>query len=121
MRDFNKACENLRCSECCGIISFPAGLVDQYRDRFQQRPEKEIRKGGFVALITLDRKCIFLSPDCRCVIYEDRPGVCRMYGISRFQPCPYLNAEGKRRKREETRKIKRLIREEIREEAAFLS
>jgi hypothetical protein len=39
-----------------------------------------------------------------------------MYGISRLQPCPYLTNEGKRRTREDTRNVRRLIRQAIRDE-----
>ena len=116
MRDFNTACAARKCTECCGIISFPAGLVSRYRDRFQQQPVKEIWKDGFAALITGDRRCVFLSAAGRCAIYEDRPGACVMYGISRLQPCPYLTNEGKRRTREDTRNVRRLIRQAIRDE-----
>ena len=115
MRDFNAACAARKCTECCGIISFPADLVTRYRDRFQQQPVKEIWKAGQAALITADRKCIFLSPAGRCAIYEDRPVPCVMYGISRHQPCPYLTSEGKRRTREDTRRVRDAIREEIKE------
>ncbi len=115
MRDFNSACAARKCTECCGIISFPAELIDQYRDRFQQQPVKEIWKAGQAALITADRRCIFLSPAGRYAIYEDRPGVCIMYGISRLQPCPYLTTEGKRRTREDIRRVRILIRDAIRE------
>jgi Fe-S-cluster containining protein len=116
MQDFNTACAARKCTECCGIISFPAELVTRYRDRFQQQPVKEIWKDGFAALITGDRRCVFLSAAGRCAIYEARPGVCIMYGISRHQPCPYLTHEGKRRTREDTRRVRNLIRDAVREE-----
>lgn len=43
-----------------------------------------------------------------------------MYGISALQPCPYLTSEGKRRNREETKRIKYLIKQEIKAETSAL-
>lgn len=39
--------------------------------------------------IRADLTCNHLSDDKRCEIYEDRPMICRVYGMTRALPCPF--------------------------------
>ena len=41
-------------------------------------------------------KCGFLV-DGGCAIYEDRPDICRKYGIIKELPCPFLRQDGTKR------------------------
>lgn len=110
---FREQCARRKCGECCGIIRLPETLVTRHREAYQQEPEKEIRRDGKIIVVTRDLRCVFLTGNGECAVYEDRPGVCRMYGETLQQPCPYLTKDGKHRHREDTRRIKRLIRDEI--------
>ena len=34
-------------------------------------------------------RCVFLNDDRRCVAYDQRPMICRVYGMSRGLPCAH--------------------------------
>lgn len=44
-------------------------------------------RGGFTH--TDDIMCDKLTHDKRCSIYEDRPAICRIYGLTRALKCPH--------------------------------
>lgn len=48
-------------------------------------------------------KCVFLDEMMRCVIYDDRPKVCREYGV--VTKCPYVREDGSLRTAEDTQRI----------------
>ncbi len=37
--------------------------------------------------------CAFLDTNYGCLIYEDRPSICRMYGRKDLMPCRFDNSE----------------------------
>jgi len=48
-------------------------------------------------------KCVFLDENMRCVIYNDRPQVCKEYGVK--TKCPYVDEEGNPRSAVESQDI----------------
>ncbi len=79
------------CGACCGPVPFPRELWAKISGRVVH-PVSAItpfvRETLLVTGETLD--CVFLTPDKRCAIYEDRPEVCRLFGMIPRLPCPKL-------------------------------
>jgi len=48
--------------------------------------------GGHIIVVDADMKCIMLTEDYRCSIYNERPEVCRKFGEDNHPllQCPYL-------------------------------
>ena len=88
------------CGACCGVVPIPAAVVSKNRDKFQRLVISEELIDGDIFLFT-NGYCAFLDENKRCVIYEDRPEVCRFFGTSRKLPCEFIKPDGtKRTKRE---------------------
>ena len=88
-------------ADCCGIFGLDASLVEKHKDKFQVKP-KEIMTivKGKQYVVTDDILCVFLNRKTkRCAIYEDRPEVCRLFGVSKDKKlqCPYFKPSGNRR------------------------
>lgn len=69
-------CQGL-CSESCG----PLIVDDSERERIRKRTGRTLQ---------------LLAPDCpeltilrRCSIYDDRPLICRLWGVVESMPCPW--------------------------------
>lgn len=54
---------------------------------------------------TFDRQCVFLNNEKRCIIYDDRPRICRDFGIRKVM-CPYIKPDGTARSEKETKWLK---------------
>ena len=97
---------------CCGIFQMDKKLVEKHKDKFQVETEKIVEDKNWIALLTKDLGCIFLNRKTKnCMIYEDRPEVCRLYGISkdpRLQ-CPYFKRSGARRSPGSQKKVEKKI------------
>jgi len=70
--------------------------------------EKVIHYGKDVIVEGKHGDCVFLK-NHRCVIYDNRPDVCRKFGVISQLKCPYLRPDGTKRCRQETRRIQREI------------
>ncbi|MBE3092770.1 MAG: YkgJ family cysteine cluster protein [Chloroflexi bacterium] len=87
------------CADCCGIIPLTKELIEK-KDKFQVPVEKEFAtKNEGKVLITKDMLCIFLNRETKkCSIYEDRPIICRRFGVEvddKYQlACPYFKPNG---------------------------
>jgi len=82
-------------SDCCGPVIMPKEIWERNKDK-AQRPLKEffeLDKGACVPA-TEDLKCIFLNAEGKCAIYDDRPQVCKDYGIIPGLPCPWMKPNG---------------------------
>lgn len=96
-------------ADCCGPIPMSGSEIDSLRDKFQQKP---IEMKAFMSkffIITEDGMCIFLTKDKRCAIYDDRPQICRDYGIVPQLPCPFIKPNGRPRSPAMVRRTQRLI------------
>ena len=74
---------------------FPKEIWEKHKDKAQYPVDVAVF-GDEVGVTpsgkpTLD--CVFLSKVRKCLIYEDRPKICREYG-SRKCPCPYFTENG---------------------------
>lgn len=82
---FSESCRKMnqegKCSgSCCGMIPFNRDFL-MNNLKYQQRAFYDLKfLEGYEALpLTDDLKCIFLTPQNKCAIYENRPEVCRKY------------------------------------------
>lgn len=88
--DWKKHCEG--CGECCGIVPLEPSLWEKHKDKVQNLDEVVPFIKGLVVPFTKDIFCVFLDRDTkRCLIYEDRPEVCKLQGTVPQLPCPKLN------------------------------
>lgn len=83
---------------CCGIIPFPKELAMKTQNLAQVKPKQVIENKGELYIITEDMKCVYLNRKTKvCMIYEERPEICRIYGLISACPCPYFKEDGTRR------------------------
>jgi Fe-S-cluster containining protein len=95
------------CGECCG-----EGMLFD-REFFIAHENKAKRaigvvfeyEGDKVYPATADRYCPFMGNDCKCAIYDERPELCRNFGVIEHLSCPYIDKEGNPRTQEETDRI----------------
>jgi uncharacterized phage protein (TIGR01671 family) len=88
--DWKKHCEG--CAECCGIVPLEPSLWEKHKDKAILVDEVIPFLRGLVIPFTKDIFCAFLDRNTkRCLIYEDRPEVCRFQGTVPRLPCPKLN------------------------------
>ena len=86
------------CGECCGIIPFPKELAKKTEHLAQVKPTKVIQNQGNLYILTEDMKCVYLNRETKkCMIYKDRPRICRVYGLIPACPCPYFKITGEKR------------------------
>lgn len=80
---------------CCGIIPFPTKFLEEHKKDFKSSGELQ-ENGEQGVIITPDFLCVFFDRvKHNCAIYEDRPAVCRLYGIDEERlPCPYFRRSG---------------------------
>lgn len=100
-----------RCAgDCCGPQIMDKVLYDKHRDKIK-RPHQFFESGHMVGFITEDQRCVFLDDHSKCMIYEERPKVCRDFGITKhlFLQCPFIRMDGTLRPREERRELKKQI------------
>ncbi len=95
------------CGECC-----EDGMVFD-RDFFKANESKAKRKIMVVLELkdnkvypaTFDRICPFVGENSKCAIYDERPELCRSFGIEEHMSCPYVDPEGNARSKEETDRV----------------
>lgn len=66
------------CSDCCG----PIAMSVRERDRIERQAGKKVECGGGAS-------CSMLTEDRRCSVYEIRPMICRVWGVTRAMRCHY--------------------------------
>jgi hypothetical protein len=80
-------------ADCCGPVPIPKELWEKVKAE-AKKPFKLLEiKGEVVPEPIEGLTCIFLQ-NKRCTIYNDRPEICRDYGINQWLPCPFLKANG---------------------------
>ncbi len=103
------------CGECCGIVPIKKEVWEKNLAKAQKKIKEVVEIKGEVFAITDDAKCIFLSKRNRCVIYEDRPQICRNYGIGFDDAlsCPYIKPNGSPRSSAMVKRIQRMINHDV--------
>lgn len=83
-------------AECCGPLPMKNTLINENRHLFQRKviKEFEFKKFDSTLLFTEDAKCVFLSNEFKCVIYDKRPETCKKFGIVDMLKCPHIDSDG---------------------------
>lgn len=79
------------CHECCGMISWLAIEEEPIRIFMKEHNIKYVR-WGIDDYLQNQLLCPYLKGD-KCIIYEVRPLVCRLYGNSPDLPCPHAKEQ----------------------------
>jgi len=85
------------CSECCSPIPFEYTLIkNNFHKRNKNHVINEIIQYDDTRyiLFTKSFKCIFLDENNKCLIYNDRPKICKEFGVVIRNQCPYLAING---------------------------
>lgn len=85
-----------RCGECCGPVPIPLKTFLTNGDKHQRECTGTIEwnAGRDIVPETNDGLCLFLTEEKTCAIYDERPEICRRYGIDPRIPCPYVKQNG---------------------------
>lgn len=83
----NFKCE--KCGQCCGPVPFTMPMFNRFKDKAVRGYTMIPFDGVHVVPLTNDGNCVFLSVDNSCVIYPNRPKVCRLQGRIPELPCPH--------------------------------
>ena len=100
---------------CCGPIPISKEIIEKHRDKFQVDKFKEFETEKGITILTDDLGCIFLDRKTKlCVIYEDRPTVCKLYGTTKDikLACPYFKPNGNSRSEGKRKQIERWIKKQ---------
>ncbi len=96
------ACDVAKChAECCGPVPIANSIIKANASLIQRHVVNRMAiPAGFSPLLTEDSTimtdadmcCAFLSLEHRCLIYDQRPQICRIFGAggSPRLECPYL-------------------------------
>jgi Fe-S-cluster containining protein len=104
---------NKEASHCCGIIPFNIKFLESRKDKFQSKGE--LKDAGDVGIIlTPDLLCVFLNRETKlCSIYDERPQVCRDYGMIEKLPCLYFKRSGNPRSVASQKQVSKKIDRDI--------
>lgn len=99
------------CGLCCGPVPIKTEIYEKHKDKAADHHLTDI--GGHVIALKHHNgaptaECAFLGEDKKCLIYEDRPALCRIFGCTDALPCPFLEKDGSPRNRRSRRKVERL-------------
>ncbi len=82
------------CGECCGPIPFEQSFLLSNKHLYQEQPVGiDYIFAPLVVPMTKTLECVFLHKKTkRCMVYDNRPEVCRLQGTIPKLPCPKLQA-----------------------------
>jgi len=101
------------CGKCCGIVPLQKEVFQKHKDKFQRKIKEIVEMGDEIYPLTNDLNCIFLGSKKECLIYHDRPEVCKTYGLIEDLPCAYIKPNGRKRSPAKTRRMERIIEHKI--------
>ena len=104
-------------ADCCIYVPLPKKVWKKYKHLVQQetiplnwddgiiRFDQEDSKN--VLPLTENMRCPFLDKNYKCVIYENRPFICRIFGVStaRGLQCYYMKSDGTKRGKKDREKL----------------
>ena len=111
LTNINLPC-NLCKGDCCGASNLFTTdelkvLKKKHKSKFKKLsiikseiPTSFTIKFKGVDIDLIEDKCVFLVNGA-CSIYEDRPEVCKDYGVKKYIPCPYNHLDNKPESKEE--------------------
>ena len=98
-----KTCEECshKCkAQCCNFVPLPIWFINKYKDKIQRKiiqltPVTSSNPKVVYCIVEIDgfkdgkpiidrskQKCIFLNKENRCVVYDDRLEICKIYGTT---------------------------------------
>lgn len=80
------ACKGL-CANACGPIDASAREKQRLRERGVRLVPRAQALRALESTGTL--RCPALTDTDRCLLYEDRPTICRLFGVQQAMPCPH--------------------------------
>lgn len=92
------------CHECCTLPPMRKQFLIDHQHLVKGVGIEVIEEGGYCYVLTADYICPFLQ-DNKCVVYNDRPKICRDYGIKSNYPCVYVDRKGRERTAIEQQRI----------------
>jgi Fe-S-cluster containining protein len=102
------------CADCCGVIPISKELLEKHKDKYQA-PITD--RGTFnvdsEVLVTNDGLCVFLDRKAkRCLIYDERPKVCRDFGVvdDWRLGCPHFKPNGNPRSANQIKQLERKLK-----------
>lgn len=105
------------CSDCCGMIPMDADWAKKHEGKAFVQPVEVLAvpgKNNVLIAVTEDGLCVFLDRDNhKCVVYDDRPEVCRDYGVIPDLPCPFIKPNGRPRSPAMVKRMRRRINRDI--------
>lgn len=99
-----------KCGHCCGPVGIAKEILEKHKDKMEGNAIKTFETERGNILITDDMRCVFLNREtAQCKTYEDRPQVCRDYGITNNPDlqCPYLKPNGNPRSEASRKQVER--------------
>ena len=107
MFDCSKVCPKKCKADCCGYVPIPKQIWEKFKNRAQRVYKEVPYDETHILPLTEDLNCPFLSKEYKCIIYEDRPWLCKLFGTKEIQglKCPYLKANGSKRGKEERKRM----------------
>lgn len=100
------------CHECCTFPPLKKSFLLKYEHLVKGRGlvVYDAVLFGYCFVKTDDLMCPFLQDD-KCVVYNDRPKLCRKFGEHHDYPCIYVFQNGIERPIEEQKRIKNMWEE----------
>ncbi len=101
---FHNKCQ----AKCCSFVPFDKEFFTKKFDKIQIAvSEFAPFHDNLVIPITADGTCPFLSSSFDCMIYDERPPICRKFGDASHinMTCAYQTADGQARSNKEFKKI----------------
>lgn len=112
------------CGKCCGPVPIPEEVFNRNMQKIDPAKyggvevpvDDFLHINGDVFAVGKDGTCAFLSEEKKCLIYGERPEVCRLYGLSNDPRlmCMFLKPNGKPRSEASQKQIDRLLKNAIR-------
>jgi len=77
------------CSACCGPVPLCNKEASVLREHFKDNPDKSLLEGinSFITPVDEHLNCRFSSKE-GCTVYDKRPFMCRLFGITESLKCP---------------------------------
>jgi len=110
MKEF-KCIEN--CADCCGPVPFPIETWEKFK-HLAAKPDYVMKIEKDIFPVRNNMACVFLS-NHHCLIYENRPSICRDYGQVDGLPCPFIKRNGNKRSPAQAKRIQRQIGRKLEE------
>jgi len=103
------------CGFCCVCVPLKKEILMKNQDKFQRNLVKLAQvPSGEIIPYTEDMKCIFLNKENVCMIYPDRPQLCKDFGVKKLKvECPFLSTAGNKRSVAKQKQLTRKFNQSI--------